>query len=159
MRVTYTPIGVIHSPFKHLEEMPIQPTSASSRPGTVEVYPEYAAGLQDLAGFSHAYLLYHIHRSKAAELLVVPFLDTRPRGVFATRAPARPNPIGLSLVQIDHIEGNVVHVVALDVLDETPLLDIKPYVPQFEPLRAVRIGWLTKSTRRIRGRKSDERFT
>jgi tRNA-Thr(GGU) m(6)t(6)A37 methyltransferase TsaA len=158
MQLTYSPIGIIHSPFRHPEEMPIQPTSASSRPGTLEIYPEYAAGLQDLEGFSHIYLLYHFHKAGTAELLVTPFLDARPHGVFATRAPTRPNPIGLSLVKIARIEGNLVHIMALDILDETPLLDIKPYVPEFEQARAVRIGWLSKSRSRIRSAKADDRF-
>lgn len=158
MRVTYTPIGGIHSPFKHLEDMPIQPTSIASASGTLEIYPEYVPGLRDLAGFSHIYLLYHFHRSRPASLVVTPFLDTEPHGVFATRAPRRPNPIGLSLVKLNHIEANRVYVEGLDVLDGTPLLDIKPYVPQFEHPRAVRIGWLAKSKARIRRRKSDGRF-
>ena len=158
MHITYQPIGVIHSPFTSLEQMPIQPTGAASAPGTIEVFPEFAAGLQDLEGFSHLYLLYHLHQVRQARLQVIPFLDSRPRGVFATRAPSRPNPIGLSLVELLRIEGSALHVSRLDVLDGTPLLDIKPYIPEFEEPQNVRIGWLAQAKEQARSQKSDDRF-
>lgn len=103
MEVAYKPIGVIHSPFHSLEEMPIQPTSDASEPGSIEIYPEYIDGLKDLEGFSHIYLLYHFHKAHHSRLLVTPFLDKEPRGIFSTRAPSRPNSIGLSLVKIVRI--------------------------------------------------------
>lgn len=157
-RIEYAPIGVIHSPFQDLADMPIQPTSQASRPGTVEIYPEFVLGLQDLAGFSHLYLIYHLHKAKRVDLKVTPFLDDRPHGVFATRAPNRPNPIGLSLVKLKRIEGAILHVSNLDVLDGTPLLDLKPYLPPFEEAEDVRLGWLEGGEHGMREQKSDDRF-
>jgi tRNA-Thr(GGU) m(6)t(6)A37 methyltransferase TsaA len=158
INVVYKPIGVIHSPFNNLEEMPIQPTSDTSRPGTVEIYPEFVEGLKDLEGFSHIYLIYHLHKISKSRLLVTPFLDKEPHGIFATRAPSRPNPIGLSLVKIVSLEGNLIHVDQVDILDGTPLIDIKPYVPEFENVHVVKIGWLEKAKGQIRTQKSDDRF-
>jgi len=156
--IVYKPIGIIHSPFHKLEGMPIQPTSDRSERGTVEIYSEYVDGLKDLDGFSHVYLLYHLHKTNAVKLQVIPFLDTELHGIFATRAPSRPNPVGLSLVEILHIDGNMIYVDRIDVLDETPLLDIKPYIPEFEEPEAVRIGWLEQAKAKIRSQKSDSRF-
>ena len=156
--IKYHPIGVIRSPFNSLEDMPIQPTSDTSKPGVVEIFPEFADGLKDLEGFSHIYLLYHLHKVRQSNLTVTPFLDKEPRGIFATRAPSRPNPIGLSLVELVRIEGNLIHVNRLDVLDGTPLLDVKPYVPGFEQARNIRIGWLEQAQGQVRTRRSDDRF-
>jgi tRNA (adenine37-N6)-methyltransferase len=158
MEVIFHPIGIIHSPFTSLEEMPIQPSSETSGPGVIEVFPEFSEGLKDLEGFSHIYILYHFHMVKSSRLTVTPFLDDAPHGLFATRAPSRPNPIGLSLVELVHMEANILHVNRVDVLDNTPLLDIKPYVPQFEESANVRIGWLEKAKSRMNVRKSDDRF-
>jgi tRNA-Thr(GGU) m(6)t(6)A37 methyltransferase TsaA len=158
MSISLVAIGIIHSPFERLENMPIQPTVEAAAPGTVEVYPEFAEGLKDLQGFSHIYLLYYFHKTRAPQLLVKPFLDSQLRGIFATRAPVRPNPLGLSLVRIVKIRGNVIDVAALDVLDGTPLLDIKPYVPDFERPTRVRVGWLARSRSSVRKRRSDSRF-
>lgn len=141
--VKYTPIGVIHSPFKHPKEVPIRPGGCRDIRGTVEVMHEYEAGLKDLEGFSHVILLYHLHVSKGYDLEVVPFLDDVKRGLFATRAPRRPNPIGLSVVGLEKMEANVLHISGLDMVDGTPLLDMKPYIPKFEETESVRIGWLT----------------
>ena len=141
MDVTYRPIGVLHSPFRDLSEMPIQPTSRASAAGTAEIFAEYAEGLRDLAGFSHVILLYHLHRVRRAQLTVVPFLGSEPRGVFATRAPARPNPIGLSIVSLLRIEGCTLHLGHVDILDGTPLLDLKPYVPEFDAHPSSKAGW------------------
>jgi tRNA-Thr(GGU) m(6)t(6)A37 methyltransferase TsaA len=159
MSIQLTPIGVIHTPFQTLEEMPIQPTSEASQPGVVEVFPQYAEGLQDLDGFSHIYLIYHLHRVQGVRLQVIPFLDTQPRGLFATRAPCRPNPIGLSLVRLERIEANRLYISRLDVLDQTPLLDIKPYIPAFEPSQDVRVGWVEQARDKVRSKRSDERFS
>ncbi|MBC8447575.1 MAG: tRNA (N6-threonylcarbamoyladenosine(37)-N6)-methyltransferase TrmO [Chloroflexi bacterium] len=158
MDITYRPIGIIHSPFTDIAGMPIQPRGAAGVPGTVEVWPEFAAGLQDLGGFSHVILLYHFHRVQEARLTVTPFLDAQPRGVFATRAPQRPNPIGLSIVKLLGIEGNILHIENVDILDGTPLLDIKPYVPEFDQHPAERIGWLEQARGRVQGQRSDDRF-
>jgi tRNA-Thr(GGU) m(6)t(6)A37 methyltransferase TsaA len=158
MEIIYKPIGIIHSPFNCLENMPIQPTSNVSGIGMIEIFPEFAEGLRDLEGFSHIYLLYHLHKIQQSNLIVTPFLDKEPRGIFATRAPSRPNSIGLSLVELVRIENNFVHVARVDVLNETPLLDIKPYVPEFEHIENVRTGWLEQAKAQVRTKKSDARF-
>ena len=158
MVILYQPIGTIHSPFESIENVPIQPAAAPGVRGTVEILPEFADGLRDLQGFSHIILLYHFHRVTQVRLTVVPFMDDEPRGVFATRAPSRPNPIGLSIVRLLGIEGNVLHVENVDVVDGTPLLDIKPYVPAFDHNEAERIGWLEATRRRVKEQKSDGRF-
>jgi tRNA-Thr(GGU) m(6)t(6)A37 methyltransferase TsaA len=124
----------------------------------VEVSAEFAAGLQDLNGFSHVILLYHFHRVTQTRLTVVPFLDDRPRGVFATRAPSRPNPIGLSIVRLLGIEGILLHVENMDIVDGTPLLDIKPYVPAFDHNEAERTGWLETTGAKVKETRSDDRF-
>jgi tRNA (adenine37-N6)-methyltransferase len=152
------PIGMIHSPFKALNGMPIQPAGAAEVKGSVEVFEQYRAGLKDLDGFSHIILLYQFHRSQGFDLTVVPFMDSEPRGLFATRAPKRPNPIGLSVVQLDRIEGGRLHIRMVDILDGTPLLDIKPYVPQFDAPAGVRTGWLETAGKTVSDRKSDDRF-
>jgi len=139
--VTFTPIGVIHSPHTDPSRTPIQPAFATSVRGTVEVFPEYADGLTDVEGFSHLHLLYWLHRSGPAALRVVPFLDDVARGVFATRAPNRPNPIGLSVVRLVERRGAVLVVEDLDILDGTPLLDIKPYITRFDQREPTREGW------------------
>lgn len=138
---TFRPIGVIRSPFTSLEDMPIQ-AARSTAPGCVEVFEPYAPGLLDVEGFSHIILLYVFDRIGEARLVVQPFLDDAPHGIFATRHPARPNPIGLSVVELLRREGLMLYVAGLDVLDGTPLLDIKPYVPQFDRFDATRTGWL-----------------
>ena len=155
----FRPIGVIHTPFESLRGMPIQPAGAQSAPGDVDVFPEYAEGLRDLDGFSHVILLYHFHQAADPKLVVEPFLDSRSRGVFATRAPTRPNPIGLSVVRLLGIEGATLHVENVDILDKTPLLDIKPYVPEFDHHPADRVGWLEQAKGAVRSKKADERFT
>ena len=158
MKVIYKPIGIIYTSFHSIEGMPIQPSSNTSGTGMVEIVPEFADGLKDLAGFSHIYLLYHFHKVSKTKLLVTPFLDSVPRGVFATRAPSRPNPIGLSLVKLGRIENNMIYVTGVDILNKTPILDIKPYVPEFEPSENVQIGWLEQGKDGIRSQKSDDRF-
>ncbi|MCJ7567733.1 MAG: tRNA (N6-threonylcarbamoyladenosine(37)-N6)-methyltransferase TrmO [Anaerolineales bacterium] len=155
---TYQAIGLIRSPFKDLEGMPIQPTSKASAAGRVEIFPEYMEGLKDLEGFSHIILLYHMHAAREQALTVSPFLDSSPRGIFATRAPIRPNPIGLSIVKLIRVDGGVLDVDDLDVLDGTPLLDLKPYVPDFDHRPEARIGWLEKAKGEVRGKTSDDRF-
>jgi tRNA-Thr(GGU) m(6)t(6)A37 methyltransferase TsaA len=124
----------------------------------VEVFEEFRAGLKDLDGFSHIVLLYVFHRSEGFALHVVPFMDTQPRGLFATRAPKRPNPIGLSVVRLDRIEGGTLYVQNVDMLDGTPLLDIKPYVPEFDSPAHIRTGWLEEARKTVGRRQSDDRF-
>jgi tRNA (adenine37-N6)-methyltransferase len=158
LTVTYEPIGIIHSPYSAIEDMPIQPAGARGVRGTVEVLAQFAPGLQDLEGFSHLILLYHFHRVTKARLIVVPFLDKAAHGVFATRAPTRPNPIGLSVVRLLSVEGQVLHIENVDVLDGTPLLDIKPYVPEFDHFPVDRTGWLAASGSGAAAARSDDRF-
>ena len=158
MRFVANPIGVIHTPFIDLEGMPIQPTGAARVKGTVEVFEKYRPGLKDLEGFSHVILICHFHGSSGFELHVVPFLDSEPRGLFATRAPKRPNPLGLSVVQLDKIENGILHIQNVDILDNTPLLDIKPYVPEFDAPKEARTGWLAKARKAASRHKSDDRF-
>ena len=158
MEIKFDPIGVIHTPFKNLEGMPIQPSGASGVKGVVEVFEQYRPGLKDLEGFSHIILLYHFHGSSGFKLHVVPFLDSRPRGLFSTRAPKRPNPIGISVVQLERVENGMLHILNVDILDNTPLLDIKPYVPEFDAPKNVRTGWLEKARQALSSQKSDDRF-
>jgi tRNA-Thr(GGU) m(6)t(6)A37 methyltransferase TsaA len=156
--IQFTPIGIIHSPFQELSNMPIQPAAGKGVKGTVEIYPDYAAGLKDLDGFSHIILLYHFHKNSGYKLEVVPFLDTEKRGLFSTRAPKRPNPIGLSIVKLNRVEGATIHVENLDILDGTPLLDIKPYVGEFDRQEEIRTGWLEKARGKLQQKKSNGRF-
>ncbi len=158
MTVAYTPIGTIHSPFTSLDGMPIQPLAAADVRGTIVIETQYQAGLKDLDGFSHIILIYHFHRSTGYRLAVTPFLDTVQRGLFATRAPRRPNPIGLSVVRLIAIEGPVLQIQEVDVLDGTPLLDIKPWVPAFDTRENARSGWLEQKQTKGRSAKSDRRF-
>ncbi|MFV1990914.1 MAG: tRNA (N6-threonylcarbamoyladenosine(37)-N6)-methyltransferase TrmO [Acidimicrobiales bacterium] len=158
MEISYQPIGVIHGPFSDIEGVPIQPTGAAGIRGTIEVFPEFAEGLRDLDGFSHIILLYHFHQVQGAKLVVTPFMDSQPHGVFATRAPKRPNSIGLSIVRLLGIEQNVLHIENVDILDGTPLLDIKPYVPEFDQPRVDRVGWLEQAREEVQSKKSDSRF-
>ncbi|MBP9020753.1 MAG: tRNA (N6-threonylcarbamoyladenosine(37)-N6)-methyltransferase TrmO [Syntrophobacterales bacterium] len=157
-KIQYTPIGVIRSPFKQVEGMPIQPAGAKGIAGSVEIYEMFAEGLKDLEGFSHIILIYHLHRSRGFKLHVKPFLDDQLRGVFATRAPRRPNAIGISVVRLLQVDRNILKIEDVDILDGTPLLDIKPYVPAFDEREAVRTGWLSSRAGVVAGVRSDERF-
>ena len=156
--IHFQPIGIIHSPFSRREGMPIQPTGAPGIKGTIEVFPEFQQGLRDIEGFSHIILIYYFHRVNESKLLVTPFLDTQLRGVFCTRAPTRPNPIGMSIVRLKERKQNILYIENLDILDGTPLLDIKPYVPEFDHRPAVRTGWLERARGKVRQGKSDDRF-
>ena len=158
MKIEFQPIGVIHTPFKERSGMPIQPSGGSGIEGTVDVYPEFREGLSDLEGFSHIILLYYFHRSEGFKLRVVPFLDIRPRGLFATRAPRRPNPIGVSVVRLLGVEDGILRIENVDILDGTPLLDIKPYVPEFDLQTDIRTGWLEEVGKNVSNKKSDNRF-
>ncbi len=156
--LTYKPIGIVHSPFKDPKNIPIQAAASTGAKGTIEIYVEYAEGLVDLEGFSHIMLLYHFHLVKAGSLMVKPFLDDKLHGVFATRAPARPNPIGISTVKLTRIEGNTLHIQDLDIIDGTPLIDIKPYVPEFDCRKTDKIGWFTEKINKLSSTRDDGRF-
>jgi len=158
MEIIYKPIGVIKSPFKKKEGTPIQPKAAKGIKGVVEVFEEFKGGLKDLDGFSHIILIYHFHLSKKYNLLVKPYMDDNFRGVFATRAPARPNNIGISVVKLLKIEDNKLYIENVDIIDGTPLLDIKPYVPEFETEEKIRKGWLEENVKKLPKMKDDGRF-
>jgi len=156
--VGYRPIGVIRSPHATTDGMPIQAVAAAGARGRVELDPVFAEGLADLEGFSHIVLLYHFHEVREVRLTVTPFLDTASHGVFATRSPVRPNAIGMSTVRLLAVEGTSLVVEDLDVLDGTPLLDIKPYVPQFDDRAGARIGWYTGRVEAVAQTRADGRF-
>lgn len=158
MSIKFKSIGTIYTPFKLKEEMPIQSKGAEGIKGTIKLKKKFTKGLKDLNGFSHIYLIYHLHKSINYSLLVTPFLDSEQHGVFATRAPKRPNPIGISVVKILTIKENMIEVEGVDMLDKTPLLDIKPFVPQFDNFETDKIGWLTGKTINLTKIKSDKRF-
>ncbi len=157
-KITYNPIGIIYTPFKNIEGTPIQPSGAKNINGVIELNEKYAAGLKDLSGFSHIILIYHFHLIKEFSLEVIPFLDETSRGIFATRAPKRPNPIGLSIVRLLKIEGSKLFVENIDVVDGTPLLDIKPYIKEFDNQVKSKRGWITNSAYKSNITKSDARF-
>jgi len=140
--IRYKPIGIIHTPYRTRDDVPSSTRRGRDTNGTVEISPEFSGGLKDLHGFSHIVLVFHLHESKEFKLFVKPPLDTVERSVFATRSPSRPNPIGISVVRLDKIEGNILYIRNLDILDGTPLLDIKPYIPHWEPADQIKIGWL-----------------
>jgi tRNA-Thr(GGU) m(6)t(6)A37 methyltransferase TsaA len=149
---------MVHSPFKEPKNVTIQAVAAKGITGTIEIYPEYSEGLRDLEGFSHIILLYHFHRIKDSSLMVKPFLDNKQHGVFATRSPARPNKIGISIVQLNGIENNILQIQDIDILDGTPLIDIKPYVPKFDCRKTAKIGWFSDKISKLETTKDDGRF-
>ncbi|MCD6309962.1 MAG: tRNA (N6-threonylcarbamoyladenosine(37)-N6)-methyltransferase TrmO [Candidatus Eremiobacteraeota bacterium] len=140
-KTCYTPIGIIHSPHTDPRKTPIQPVYARGCQGTGEIFPEYEEGLQDLDGFSHIYIIYHLHMAGPPHLKTKPFLEDRVRGIFATRSPRRPNPIGLSIVRLLGIDKNILYLNDLDILDGTPILDIKPFISRFESPEKIKSGW------------------
>ncbi len=159
-RIIYNPIGIIYSEHTIAEKTPIQSVYARGCKGRVEVFPEFAEGLRDLEGFSHIYLIYHFHRSDQVKLIVKPFLQDMDRGIFSTRAPYRPNAIGLSIVDVIGRENNILHVDGLDILDETPLLDIKPYTAKFDLHQVRKNGWqdeVDEHTAQRRGKRGYSR--
>jgi tRNA (adenine37-N6)-methyltransferase len=158
-KIFFVPIGTIHSPFTEPAGMPIQPAGAAGVRGRIIIDPEFQAGLADLAGFSRIILIYPFHRSCGYSLEVIPFLDTRPHGIFATRAPRRPNAIGLSIVRLVEVNGNELAIEGVDILDGTPLLDIKPYVPAFDAFPEGRAGWFETCNNSADAARSDQRYS
>ena len=155
---TMESIGVVHSPFAEAKGTPIQPFAAGATTGTVEIFPAFAKGLRDLEGFDRIWIVYWCHRAAAAKLTVIPYRDTVSHGVFATRAPSRPNPIGLSSVRLLGIDGRFLRVAQIDILHGTPVLDVKPYVPQYDSYPDQRCGWLDLDDPRRSTRVADDRF-
>ncbi|MEN6342897.1 MAG: tRNA (N6-threonylcarbamoyladenosine(37)-N6)-methyltransferase TrmO [Methanospirillum sp.] len=156
--VLFRPIGFVRSPFTEPVGMPIQPSGACGVRGSVEILPEFRDGLADLGGFSRIILIYLFHRSEGHTLRVVPFLDDRERGVFATRAPRRPNPIGFSVVRLVAVEGCRLAIEDVDLLDGTPVLDIKPYIPSIDAFPGETEGWLGECSDKFREARADRRF-
>ena len=142
LEIRLTEIGRVHSAFLQATGTPIQPYRAGNAPGYVTLRPEFVEGLAGLAGFDRIWLIYWFHRASAARMSVIPYRDTVAHGLFATRVPARPNPIGMSCVRLLNIEGNILRLAEVDILDDTPLLDIKPYVPHYDNYPVERCGWL-----------------
>ncbi len=154
--ISFSPIGVIHSEHTLAQQTPAQPVFARDCQGILEIFPPYAAGLKDIEGFSHLYLIYHLHQAGTPKLVVKPFLQDVEHGIFATRTPLRPNAIGLSIVELTGINENRLSIRGVDILDGTPILDIKPYTARFDHIVAIRNGWLDEideQTAFIRGRR------
>lgn len=158
MNIDYNPIGYFTTPFTEVKGMPIQPIGGRNIEGKISILPEFQDGLKDLEGFSHIYVLYHLHRIHGYSLTVKPFLDTAEHGIFATRSPKRPNPIGLSVMRVKKVLPDAVIVEGIDVLDATPVIDIKPYVADFDQCDADRFGWFEGKSANASHHQSDERF-
>jgi tRNA (adenine37-N6)-methyltransferase len=156
--VIFNPIGIIHTPFKDIEGMPIQPAGARGVAGTVIINETCREGLKDLEGFSHIFLIYHLHLCDGYALQVRPFLDDTVHGIFACRSPKRPNPIGLSIVKLVRVAGTILYIEDVDMVDGTPLLDIKPYVPLFDTAADVRTGWFADRAGGVFEARADDRF-
>jgi tRNA-Thr(GGU) m(6)t(6)A37 methyltransferase TsaA len=139
--IEYKPIGVIHTRFTDTKSAPIQGVFAKNAKGEVELFPEYTEGLKDLEGFSHIILIYHFHLSKRYSLVSMPFLEDEQHGIFSIRHFNRPNPIGMSVIKIDKVRGNILEISEVDIIDGTPLLDIKPFVPLFDNRDNAKGGW------------------
>lgn len=158
MKIELKQIGTIFTPFETREDMPIQATGAKGVKGKIVLNEELVSGLDDLIGFSHIILIYYFHKSEGYELNVKPFLDTKKRGVFSTRAPKRPNSIGISVVKLLEIKNNTLYIENVDILNKTPLVDIKPYIPAFDNHDVQKSGWIENKTRNLDTTKSDDRF-
>ncbi|HJJ65464.1 MAG TPA: tRNA (N6-threonylcarbamoyladenosine(37)-N6)-methyltransferase TrmO [Methanocorpusculum sp.] len=156
--VLFSPVGVVHSLHKELSGMPVQPPSAAGIAGEIEIFPEFAEGLLDIEGFSRIMVFYHLHRSAGPLLSAIPFLDTVPHGVFASRIPRRPNPLGFSVVRLLSRDRNILKIADVDILDGTPVLDIKPYVPEFDSYPNESSGWFAGKLDDMSSKRSDDRF-
>lgn len=156
--VLFSPIGKVHSPHKSPEGTPIQPSAAEGTKGRVEIFPDYREGLEDLGGFSHVILVYHFHLSGESELKVKPYMDDRLHGVFATRSPARPNPLGISTVRLKRIESGSLYIEDVDLIDGTPVLDVKPHVLEFDQPDETKEGWLESNVHKLDESTDDGRF-
>jgi len=152
------PIGIINTPFKTRDGMPIQPSGAKGVNGIIKIHNKYVDGLKDLDGFSHIILIYQFHLVKDYELNIVPFMDDKPHGVFSTRAPKRPNTIGFSVVKLIKVDENLIYIENIDVLDETPLIDIKPLIPDVDYADVTKLGWLEGKSDKMGDKTADKRF-
>lgn len=156
---SFRPIGILHTSFKTKEGVPIQGVFDPEAKGRAELLKEYEPGLQDIEGFSHLILIYVFHRSIGYDLVCRPYMEEQVRGLFAVRAPRRPNPIGFSVVRLERREGNILYLAEVDMLDGTPLLDVKPFVPRFDHRDGAKVGWMEERFRKEGFRRiSDDRF-
>jgi len=158
MSIIFNPIGIIHSPFVQKENMPIQTSGGEGIKGHIEIFPDYIDGLRDLDEFSHIFLIYQFHLSEGCDLLCKPFLDDQKHGVFAVRSPRRPNQVGLSIVRLIDIKDGILNIEDMDIIDGTPLIDIKPYIPEIDCRKTERIGWLEDKAKNFKIAESDGRF-
>ena len=159
MSIVFEPIGVIHTPFSEPAGAPIQGALRPDQEGSVEILSRFEEGLKDVEGFSHLILLYHFHLAEEYTLVARPFLDDTPRGIFAIRGPKRPNPIGMTVVRLLKREKNILHVGGVDMVDGTPLLDIKPYFPDIDAHTDVKLGWMGDKLKRTgKDKLADDRF-
>ena len=158
MQIKYEVIGKIISPFKDAKGTPIQGPAANDIKGKIEIFPKYQEGLKDIEGFSHLILIYHFHLAKKGSLKGYPFLDNREHGVFAFRGPSRPNTIGISIVRLMKVDKNIIFIKDVDILNDTPLLDIKPYIPEFDKREVTSIGWLGDKVHKLEKTRDDGRF-
>jgi tRNA-Thr(GGU) m(6)t(6)A37 methyltransferase TsaA len=154
--MTLKPIGVIRAPFLEAKETPIQAALCPSAEALIELFPEFVPGLKDLEGFDRVWILCWLHQAAPARMVITPFLDDREHGVFATRSPSRPNPISLSCVRLLSVNANSLRIGGVDMLDQTPVLDIKPYVPAFDSFESKRIGWF--ENKELHPFRADNRF-
>jgi tRNA-Thr(GGU) m(6)t(6)A37 methyltransferase TsaA len=143
-QIKIKPIGIIHSPYKDVKDVPIQGTFRKDVKGRIKLFRKYRAGLKDIEGFSHLILIYYFHRAREEKLIAKPYLDDETHGIFAIRSPMRPNHIGISIVKLEKVEKNIVVFSEVDVIDKTPLLDIKPYVSYYDTRKNVKNGWIDK---------------
>jgi tRNA (adenine37-N6)-methyltransferase len=157
-KIIYSPIGLIHSPYKTLENIPVQNSGSKNMMAEIEIFPQFIDGLKDIDGFSHLILLYHFHQVHHFQLLVKPFLDDEEHGIFATRAPIRPNPVGLTVVKLLEIRDSGFIFEGPDMIDKTPLIDIKPFIHMVDEVRQVKSGWLENKIHLFETKKSDNRF-
>lgn len=158
-KITLEVIGKIKTPWQTLQNMPIQPIGAKDAKGIVEVYPKFVDGLKEIEGFSHIILIYQLHLVTEPQLEVIPFMDSKPKGVFATRSPKRPNKIGISTVKIEKVEGNKIYILDVDMINNSPLIDIKPFFEDFDNRFNTKKGWLTNKNNIDKFNfKSDDRF-
>ena len=156
--IKYKPIGTIYTPFKESKGTPIQPAVGRGVKARIEILPQFQKGLKDLDGFSHIILLYHMHKAKKHKLQSKPYMDDKKRGIFAIRAPSRPNSIGLSVVRLNQIENNILHIQDVDILNGTPLLDIKPMVGEFDSREGIKTGWLEDHVHKLHETSDDGRY-
>lgn len=156
--VTLRTVGTVHSRFLEVEGMPVQTVAAAREAGRIEVVPEFGPALQDIEGFEFLIVLTHMHLCEKERLQVLPFLDDKTHGAFATRAPSQPNRIGLSIVRLESVEGLTLHFTGNDMVDGTPVLDIKPYIPRFDVRQTERIGWFEGKLDQLPTKLSDDRM-